>query len=233
MTIRCVAFDLDDTLWACKPVIMQAEQRFYDWLAEHYPRITEKHSPAELIQNRVAFMRNYPELHYNLTRLRKNWMTALAADHDYSTALVEPGFQVFWLARNEVTLFDGALETLQSLSERFITGVISNGNASVEHIGISHLFSFAHSAAAAGVAKPHPDIFHQALAKVGIKPHEAVYVGDDPVRDVKGAADAGLRTIWYNPEGADWSEETGAPPDATITQLAELETVITNLSKNK
>ena len=233
MTIRCVAFDLDDTLWACKPVIMQAEQRFYDWLAAHYPRITENHSPAELIQNREAFMREYPELHYNLTRLRKNWLTALATDHDYSTALVEPGFQVFWLARNEVTLFDGAVEILQSLAERFITGVISNGNASVEHIGIGHLFNFAHSAAEAGVAKPHPDIFYQALAKVGIKPHEAVYVGDDPVRDVKGAADAGLQTIWYNPAGADWLEETGAQPDATITQLAELETVITKLSKNK
>ena len=32
MTIRCIAFDLDDTLWACKPVIEHAEQRFYAWL---------------------------------------------------------------------------------------------------------------------------------------------------------------------------------------------------------
>lgn len=227
MTIRCIAFDLDDTLWACKPVIRQAEQRFYEWLEKHYPRITDSHSPDELIHNRVAYMHKHPELHYNLTRLRKNWMAALAAQHDYPQSLVEPGFEVFWLARNEVTLFDGALDALQSLAERFVTGVISNGNASVHHIGIGHLFQFVHSAEEAGVAKPHPDIFHQALAKAGVAPHQAVYVGDDPVRDIQGAADVGLRTIWYNPDGADWPGGKG--PDATITRLAELATAVAHL----
>lgn len=230
MTIRCIAFDLDDTLWECQPVIQQAEQRFYEWLQNHYPRITERHSPVELVQNRVAFMQRYPELHYNLTRLRKNWMATLASEHDYPESLVEPGFKVFWLARNEVTLFEGAEEILHSLAQRFITGVISNGNANVHHIGIGHLFQFAHSAEEAGVAKPHPDIFHQALAKVGIPPHQAVYVGDDPVRDVLGAADAGLRTIWYNPAGINWPG--GKEPDITITQLAELDTAIEQLQKS-
>ena len=226
---KTIAFDLDDTLWPCKPVIQQAEQRFYDWLAAHYPRITAAYSPQELIRNRISFMQEHPHLHYNLTHLRKNWMATLAEQHRYPADLVEPGLEVFWLARNEVTLFDDALETLQSLAERFITGVISNGNASVQHIGIGHLFRFAHNSEAAGVAKPHPDIFHQALAQVDVEPHHAVYVGDDPVRDIKGAADAGLKTIWYNPANTDWPAEQKIMPDATITRLAELDEVLTSL----
>lgn len=224
MNIKCIAFDLDDTLWPCRPVIEQAEQRFYAWLEQHYPRITNTHSPQALVQNRIAYMQNYPELHYNLTRLRKNWLATLADQHDYDESLVDPGFEVFWLARNEVRFFEGALEMLEILAEQFITGVISNGNASVHHIGVGHLFHFDHNSEAAGVAKPHPDIFHQALAKAGVAPQQAVYVGDDPVRDIQGAADAGLRTVWFNPQNNDWPG--GRKPDATIKNLTELKTVI-------
>jgi HAD superfamily hydrolase (TIGR01509 family) len=227
MTIRCIAFDLDDTLWDCKPVIARAEQRFYAWLQTHYPRITERHSPHELVQKRINYMQQYPELHYNLTRLRKEWLTTLAEEHDYPTTLVEPGFEVFWLARNEVTFFAGTLEVLEALSLRFLLGVISNGNASVQHIGVGHLFQFVHSAAEAGVAKPHPVIFQQALAKVDIRPEQAVYVGDDPVRDIQGAASAGMRTVWFNPAGETWTGEQ--KPDAIINNLAQLESVITTL----
>lgn len=227
MTIRCIAFDLDDTLWACRPVIERAEQRFYAWLETHYPRITERHTPGELIKKRINYMQQYPELQYNLTRLRKDWLTALAQEHEYPLTLVEPGFEVFWLARNEVSFFDGTLEVLHRLAERFMLGVISNGNASVHHIGVGHLFRFAHSAAEAGVAKPHPDIFRQALENVGILPHQAVYVGDDPIRDIQGAANAGLRTVWFNPGGEDWPG--GQEPDAVINNLVQLEAVITTL----
>lgn len=227
MTIRCIAFDLDDTLWECKPVIARAEQRFYTWLQTHYPRITERHSPAELVQKRVNYMQQYPELQYNLTRLRKEWLTTLAEEHDYPTTLVEPGFEVFWLARNEVALFTGTLEVLEALSARFLLGVISNGNASVHHIGVGHLFQFVHSAAEAGVAKPHPAIFGQALAMAGVAPHQAVYVGDDPVRDIQGAASAGWRTVWFNPEHKAWPG--GREPDAVISHLAQLESAMTTL----
>lgn len=225
MTIRCIAFDLDDTLWACRPVIERAEQRFYDWLAVHYPRITAEHTPEALVARRVAFMRQYPALHYDLTRLRKNWMESLALAYDYpAEALVKTGFEVFWLARNEVAFFEGTLEVLESLAQRFVLGVVSNGNANVHHIGVGHLFQFAHSAAAAGVAKPDPAIFQQALALVGVEPQHAVYVGDDPVRDIHGAASAGLRTVWFNPDRKGWPGGNG--PDAVIENIAELETVI-------
>lgn len=228
MPVQCVAFDLDDTLWDCKPVIRRAEQRFYAWLEQHYPRITARHDPEALINRRIAYMQQYPQLQYNLTRLRKSWLTVLAEEHDYPPSeLVETGFEVFWLARNEVAFFDGALETLTALAGRYCLGVVSNGNASVHHIGIGHLFQFVHSAEQAGIAKPHPDIFRQALAKAGVAPQEAVYVGDDPVCDMQGAMAAGMRTVWFNPQQQPWEE--GPPPDATIASLTELETALTLL----
>ena len=234
MTIRCIAFDLDDTLWDCRPVIERAEQRFYAWLMVHYPRIPARYSQAELVDKRVSYMQNYPELQYNLTDLRKKWLAALAQEEEYSSALVEPAFEVFWLARNEVAFFDETLEVLHRLANRFVMGVISNGNACVHHIGIGHLFQFVHSAAKAGVTKPHSAIFQQALQEVGIAPHEAVYVGDDPRNDIQGAAQAGWRTVWFNPSQQPWevaaTQVTDTTvPDAEIHHWKQLETVLAAL----
>ena len=46
-----------------------------------------------------------------------------------------------------------------------------------------------------GVTKPDPRIFRRALGLLGVAAHEVVHCGDDPVRDVAGAAAAGIRPI--------------------------------------
>ena len=46
--IRTITVDLDDTLWEIRPVIRRAERRLYEWLGEHYPRITERFSVEEM-----------------------------------------------------------------------------------------------------------------------------------------------------------------------------------------
>ena len=46
-----------------------------------------------------------------------------------------------------------------------------------------------------GVDKPDPEIFRRALKFVGRQPSEVLHVGDDPERDWKAAADAGLQVF--------------------------------------
>lgn len=229
MTIRCIAFDLDDTLWACHPVIIRAESIFYAWLQEHYPRITAQHTEEELIKDRMRFAENNLDLHYNLTKLRKNWLHELATKAAYSPKeMVEPAFRVFWLARNEVRFFEGALPLLERLADQYLLGVISNGNADVHHIGIGHLFHFVQSAADAGAAKPDKRIFQQALHNTQLNPENVVYVGDDAQKDIIGAMDAGLRTIWFNPKGMAWNAHQ--QPDAIVNTLDEIDEAIITIN---
>jgi putative hydrolase of the HAD superfamily len=70
-----------------------------------------------------------------------------------------------------------------------------------------------------GVRKPDPGIFELTLRRLGVRPHETVHVGDDPVLDVEGATDAGLVAIQVSPDG-----RATAPvkPAAVITGLGEL-----------
>ena len=37
--IEVIAFDLDDTLWAVRPIIINAEKRLNGWLFQHVPHI--------------------------------------------------------------------------------------------------------------------------------------------------------------------------------------------------
>ena len=228
MPIRCISFDLDDTFWDCASVIRSADQQLYAWLQEHQPTITAAYTPDTLIQHRVEYMNKFPALHYDLGLLRRNWLQQLAQDFSLDTTWVNPAFEYFLIARNQVEFFPEVIPALETLVEdKYQLGVITNGNAEIHRMPIAHLFSFAHSSAAAGVAKPDPLIFHQALQMAGVEAHEMVYVGDDPEKDIIGASNAGFRTIWFNPSGL--QPHTTIKPDAVMTNFSELARLIQSL----
>ena len=227
MPIRCVAFDLDDTLWDCKSVIDHAEQQLYHWLNEHQPIITERYTLTELVSARASYMKKHPELHHDLGKLRIRWLAALASEFQLTQDWITTAFEHFLTARNEVEFFTEVAPALEKLSQNYMLGAITNGNAEISRTSLGHLFKFAHSSAAAGVAKPDPVIFQQALDMACLKPHEMVYVGDDPEKDIIGANGAGLRTIWFNPSRGECEE--GAKPDAVMTNFSEIVKLVQSL----
>ena len=77
--IKGICFDLDDTLWDCAPVIERAEQRFYEWLDTHYPRITARYDYRTLIDSRIHHFGAHPQWHHNLTQMRKHWLRIVRA----------------------------------------------------------------------------------------------------------------------------------------------------------
>ncbi len=89
------------------------------------------------------------------------------------------------------------------------TAVISNSNGTVAdilaHLGLAQDLEFIIDSSKVGVEKPDPRIFHIALEQAGLKPAEAVYVGDLYSIDVVGARAAGMRAILMDP-GACWGE---------------------------
>ena len=49
MTIRCITFDLDDTLWETGPVIARAEQIALDWMKDNAPDVIADRSEARAV----------------------------------------------------------------------------------------------------------------------------------------------------------------------------------------
>jgi len=52
-----------------------------------------------------------------------------------------------------------------------------------------------------GVAKPHPRMFQEACATLGVEAGDVLHVGDNPAADVAGAQAAGLRAALVRPDG--------------------------------
>ena len=224
MGITCITFDLDDTLWESGPVLVNAERKLYEWIARTCPDIADTHSCDALLAHRRTHYASIPEIRHDLTRARLLWLESLLEEWGYGAELAEKGFRVFREHRNDVTLFDGATRVLGELGKRHAIGAITNGNADVHHIGIGHLFDFVVTPAEAGAAKPAPAIFELALRQAGAPAQSVVHVGDDPLRDVAGAAAVGMRTVWMNPAGLPWSD--AARPDAEIRSLDTLPSVM-------
>jgi putative hydrolase of the HAD superfamily len=223
-TVRCITFDLDDTLWETGPVLYRAEEALLDWIERHLPRVAAAHDANSLVEHRREFYATLPELRYDVSALRRRWLVEIAAAFDYDATLAEEGFHHFWLARNQVETFDHVPDALTALGARYRLGTITNGNADVHHIGIGHHFDFVVTAADAGAAKPDRGIFEHALTLAGVPAEETVHVGDDPVRDIEGARAARMRTVWVNPARSTWS---GAePPDGEVRGIDELEALL-------
>jgi 2-haloalkanoic acid dehalogenase type II len=222
--IKALTFDLDDTLWDVWPAVERAEELLHDWLAARYPRIPERFTPLELRELSSEVIAARPDRAYDRTWLRKEALHLAARRAGYRKFDVEGAFGVFFIARNAVEPFEEVRPTLERLARRYTLASLSNGNADLRLIGLDDLFAFSLNAIEVGAAKPEPPMFEEARRRLEARPDQIVHVGDDPEHDVRGAADAGFRTVWVNRNGREWPGDRRA--DAEIDNLVELEAVL-------
>lgn len=219
---KAILFDLDDTLWPIAPVIVQAEQTLHAWLAANAPGVARRFSIDELRQARLALLAQNPAFALDLGALRRAGLVAAFEQAGEDPAKVEHAMVEFFAARNAVIPYDDVLPGLLRLKDRVLVGSISNGNADLKAIGLSHHFKVSVAAHQLGCAKPDAAIFHAACKELGVAPEDAVYVGDDVLLDVQGAQRAGLRAVWMNRTGSTRHLEHEVVPDAIVSNFHEL-----------
>lgn len=66
----------------------------------------------------------------------------------------------------------------------------------LRRLNLLHHFDAVVVSADVGYMKPHPRMFEAAIAALGVRPEEAVMVGNDLECDIEGAKKAGLRAVW-------------------------------------
>lgn len=93
-------------------------------------------------------------------------------------------------------LYPEVIEVLEALRPRFDLAVVSNFDGRLrlilEQLSVSQFFSHVFLSSELGADKPDPLIYHRALTLSRLAPNETLHVGDDPVRDWRGAEAAGL-----------------------------------------
>lgn len=220
--IRLVAFDLDDTLWPCMPVIKSAEVTLYNWLQENYPRITDNHSQDEMVELRKEFTRRDRLFSIDLSLMRREFLRYVADRYDYhGPTVAAEAFDIFFHARQQVDFYDDVMPTLNTLADHYRLGAITNGNASVHHVGLSDWLQHSTSASDVQAAKPDLKIFHHFAEQVDLPAEQILYVGDHPLNDVVAPLEAGYQAMWINRDNQPWPAEY-EPPEHQVTDLHEL-----------
>ncbi|WP_037857997.1 HAD family hydrolase [Streptomyces sp. NRRL S-340] len=123
-------------------------------------------------------------------------------------------------------LFPDVLPVLDALAASHRHAVLSNSSLVVQDrklraLGVRDRFEAVLCAAELGVSKPEAGAFLAACDVLRLPPHEVAYVGDHPEIDGRGAADAGLLSVWIDRGGSRVTLDPPAGP-RRIASLSEL-----------
>lgn len=164
---------------------------------------------------------------------------------DSGDTIVDEGTQVFD-ARGIVQsagLIPGAADTLRALkSLGYPVGLVADGHLEsfqnvLGHHGLLELFDARSISEQVGVEKPDARMFRCALDELGISPEaygQVLMVGNHLARDIKGANDLGLVSVWLDwaPRRPKIPADPSEQPRYTIKTPADLLPLITSIEKH-
>jgi 2-haloacid dehalogenase len=123
----------------------------------------------------------------------------------------------------------GAEEAVDALSKKYRLFLASNGTASVQkgRMTSANLYRFFETVFVSqeiGHNKPSKAYFDACFASIeGFDPEKAMIVGDSLSSDIKGGINAGIKTVWVNPNHQDCGQTV---PDHQIEALHQLEALL-------
>ncbi len=91
---------------------------------------------------------------------------------------------------------------IKRIKENYRLGLVSNFTyapvvyASLRKLGINQFFDAVLVSDENGWRKPHKRIFLEALRKLQVTAEKAVFIGDSPLEDIKGAKEIGMKTVF-------------------------------------
>jgi putative hydrolase of the HAD superfamily len=123
-----------------------------------------------------------------------------------------------------------AKKLLKRVKEHCKLGLVSNFTyapvvyASLKNLCINQFFDAVVVSHENGWRKPHTKIFQDILEKLQVKAEEAVFIGDSPLEDIKGAQEAGLKTVFVSSQFFSLKDmsESGQKPDFVASDLDEV-----------
>ncbi len=222
MHVRALTLDLDDTLWPVSPVLDRADQAVDAWLREHHPDVARAWPVPAMRELRAQVAAQRLDLAHDFTTQRRLTLQHAFDACGIAEAPIDALWEIYFAARNAVELYPDSLAALQRITARWPLASLTNGNADLQRVGIHVHFTHHISARDSGMAKPDARIFLAAVARLGVSPADVLHVGDDPLMDMVGARDAGLRTAWINRDGRPWPTDLGAPPELDLRDMTAL-----------
>lgn len=125
-------------------------------------------------------------------------------------------------------LIDGAIELLEYLRPKYNMYILSNGFKELQShkmrtAGIDKYFDALILSEDIGVNKPNRELYEYALEKTGSKLEESIMIGDMFETDIVGAANIGMKQIYFNPKK---KESHTFDPTYMVTELLQIKDIL-------
>jgi putative hydrolase of the HAD superfamily len=234
MSCKAVIFDYIGTLVNCKNYSMEAsEDNLYTALVSEGFKVSKD-----------SFLEQYNQAHQKYRKVRYEQFREVTNAVWVAEALCNLGFEVtpddprvkaalnvfFQDFIDTLELRENAKKLVKQSKEHCKVALISNFThapviyKSLRKMGISEFFNVVMVSEEVGWRKPSAKIFQTALNKLQIQPCEAVYIGDSPNEDIKGAKEAGLKTVFVPSQFNKLKDlkESKQKPDHTAKDLKEI-----------
>ena len=213
--IKAITFDLDDTFWDVKPVIISAEIKTRSFIEEKIGEL-EWGSWEDFKVIREKLIQKDPSYEFDVGKLRKQLLKMKIqerlTDSKSINELTEAAFKLFFKERNKVKFFPFVLEEIEKLSQTYKLGCLTNGNADIEMIGIKKFFRFNISSKDVSANKPSQNHFQKAKELLNVEKNEMLHIGDHQINDMHGAINFGISALWFNPNNEEWDLKDSEKP---------------------
>ena len=203
---KAVIFDFVGTLVNCRNYSMDAsrEKLHCALVEEGFDVSKEKFLDAYNLAHE-----KYRKVRYRQLREITNavWVSEALGNLGFDVSANAPKIKValnifFQDFIDTLELREGAKKLFKQAQQQCKVALISNFTyapviyKSLRKVCISEFFSVVVVSEEVGWRKPSSRIFQHALGKLQIQACEAVYIGDSPIEDIKGAKEAGLKTVF-------------------------------------
>lgn len=194
--IKAIIFDFDDTLvdemyWAkdkWKKTISFVEEKIgIKNFGKHFWKVFKEKGPKY-------------KYHVNDTLKQLN----------QSQTLVKPIVDYFLSQVGDEHLYNGVIDCLNFLKDKFKLGLITNGkkeshdsrikNAKIYNFFDTIIYTY-------GEPKPALKPFIECIDKLNVSKEETIFIGNDPEADILGAKRMGMITVFFNPRNITKSKD--------------------------
>lgn len=228
--LKAVLFDLDDTLYRERDFVDQSFRNVATVMAKYLSakRTLCDNAPGESAEELFGQMIELME-----QEGRGEIFNRLCERYDVDIP-VEELVRIYRETKPVLSLYPDGEEFLTRLEKKGIkTGLITDGNVQVQYnkiraLGLDRRLDVVLASYDLGLRKPDPGVYVYCLEKLGCLPEEAVYIGDNPLKDFIGARKLGMKTVRIiRPEGLHmWrTAKEGYDADVTVHLLTEIELI--------
>ncbi|MAN53297.1 MULTISPECIES: HAD family hydrolase [unclassified Marinimicrobium] len=215
--MKSILFDLDNTLLDRASSLIG----FCHWQA----------TSSLGIDNSEKFVGRFVELDSNGSVWKDQVYQCLKGEFSIPQSVDELVDEYLNHFRNFCAERPGASDAVRQLArEGYKIGLVSNGKSPFQEenlsaLGIADFFDSIIVSEAVGCRKPDPSIFELACKELAVSPDQCIFIGDNPVADIRSAAKVGMYTVFIPSE---LYGDRCAEADAVCRSYAELLSIIEN-----